>query len=143
MLCTVFRVFTIILFIGDGPEEVPIEKIKVEDAITTKGNDIKKEATGENEVVGKTHLNRNVQKNSNQQSSESSIPTNTSSKCRNTQNAESNRHPRNKGPNATATNYKQSHKSQLLQRLLSRSIQHERNLICQCIKYIVDNNFFD
>ncbi|XP_031365409.1 putative uncharacterized protein DDB_G0274405 isoform X1 [Apis dorsata] len=33
--------------------------------------------------------------------------------------------------------------SQLLQKLLSRSIQHERNLICQCIKYIIDNNFFD
>lgn len=31
----------------------------------------------------------------------------------------------------------------LLQRLLSRSIQHERNMICQCIKYIADNNFFD
>ncbi|XP_043271031.1 uncharacterized protein [Venturia canescens] len=31
----------------------------------------------------------------------------------------------------------------LLQRLLSRSIQHERNLICQCIKYIADNNFFE
>ena len=31
----------------------------------------------------------------------------------------------------------------LLNRLLSRSIQHERNLICQSIKYIADNNFFD
>ncbi|XP_034951914.1 nuclear fragile X mental retardation-interacting protein 1-like [Chelonus insularis] len=31
----------------------------------------------------------------------------------------------------------------LLQQLLSRSITHERNFICQCIKYIVDNNFFE
>ncbi|KAK0078836.1 hypothetical protein PV325_002044 [Microctonus aethiopoides] len=30
----------------------------------------------------------------------------------------------------------------LLQRLLSRSITHERNFICQCIKYIEDNNYF-
>lgn len=33
--------------------------------------------------------------------------------------------------------------NKLLEKLLSRSIQHERNLICQCIKYIMDNNFFD
>lgn len=32
---------------------------------------------------------------------------------------------------------------QLLDKLLARSIQHERNLICQCVKHIVDNNFFD
>ncbi|XP_012286944.1 nuclear fragile X mental retardation-interacting protein 1 [Orussus abietinus] len=33
--------------------------------------------------------------------------------------------------------------SHLLRSLLSRSIQHERNQIYQCIKYIADNNFFD
>lgn len=38
---------------------------------------------------------------------------------------------------------KQPYTSHLLEKLLSRSIQHERNLICQCVKYIVDNNFFD
>lgn len=35
------------------------------------------------------------------------------------------------------------YQNKLLQRLLSRSIQHERNLICQCLKYIIDNNFFN
>lgn len=35
------------------------------------------------------------------------------------------------------------HRSTLLQMLLARSIQHERNLISQCLKYIVDNNFFE
>ncbi|XP_035724664.1 nuclear fragile X mental retardation-interacting protein 1-like [Vespa mandarinia] len=45
----------------------------------------------------------------------------------------------------TVINNKRNNKNSLnlLQRLLSRSIQHERNMICQCIKYIVDNNFFD
>lgn len=33
--------------------------------------------------------------------------------------------------------------SSLLEKLLSRAIQHERNLICQCVKYIIENNFFD
>lgn len=33
--------------------------------------------------------------------------------------------------------------SQLLEKLLSREIQHERNTIVQCIKYIADNNYFD
>lgn len=33
--------------------------------------------------------------------------------------------------------------NKLLEKLLSRSIQHERNLICQCVKYIIENNFFD
>ncbi|XP_063992751.1 FMR1-interacting protein NUFIP1-like [Diachasmimorpha longicaudata] len=37
----------------------------------------------------------------------------------------------------------QPKRSMLLARLLSTSIQHERNYICQCIKYIVDANFFD
>lgn len=35
------------------------------------------------------------------------------------------------------------YRNKLLEKLLSRSIQHERNLICQCVKYIIDNNFFD
>lgn len=34
-------------------------------------------------------------------------------------------------------------KSRLLDKLLARSIQHERNAICQCITYIAKNNFFD
>lgn len=34
------------------------------------------------------------------------------------------------------------HYDNLLLILLSRSIQHERNLISQCLKYILDNNFF-
>ncbi|XP_015596972.1 nuclear fragile X mental retardation-interacting protein 1 [Cephus cinctus] len=38
---------------------------------------------------------------------------------------------------------RQPYRTQLLNRLLSRSIQHERNLVCQCIKYIVENNFFE
>lgn len=35
------------------------------------------------------------------------------------------------------------YRNRLLEKLLARDIQHERNLICQCVKYIVDNDFFD
>lgn len=35
------------------------------------------------------------------------------------------------------------YRNRLLEKLLARDIQHERNLICQCVKYIIDNNFFD
>ncbi|EZA60852.1 hypothetical protein DMN91_008060 [Ooceraea biroi] len=42
-------------------------------------------------------------------------------------------------------NESNSHKyhNKFLESLLSRDIQHERNLICQCMRYIIDNNFFD
>lgn len=40
-------------------------------------------------------------------------------------------------------NFLHTYRSKLLEKLLSRSIQHERNLICQCVKYIIENNFFD
>ncbi|XP_015117203.1 nuclear fragile X mental retardation-interacting protein 1 [Diachasma alloeum] len=46
-------------------------------------------------------------------------------------------------PKPTRKLLHQQKRSMFLDRLLSRSIQHERNYICQCIKYIVDNNFFD
>lgn len=40
-------------------------------------------------------------------------------------------------------NYLHKYYDKLLEKLLSRSIQHERNLICQCVKYIIENNFFN
>lgn len=40
-------------------------------------------------------------------------------------------------------NFLHTYHYKLLERLLSRSIQHERNLICQCVKCIIENNFFD
>lgn len=36
-----------------------------------------------------------------------------------------------------------SNRLKLLNKLLERSIQHERNTIFQCITYIAKNNFFD
>lgn len=36
-----------------------------------------------------------------------------------------------------------SYRLKLLNNLLERSIQHERNTIFQCITYIANNNFFD
>lgn len=34
-------------------------------------------------------------------------------------------------------------KPTLLQQLLANEIRHERNIILQCVKYVVENNFFD
>lgn len=63
---------------------------------------------------------------------------NTIAKCPDNQNRKTNQILINK-------NEKILHRyhNKLLEKLLSRSIQHERNLICQCVKYIIENNFFD
>lgn len=46
---------------------------------------------------------------------------------------------------ATNTNKRILHKyhNKFLEKLFTRAIQHERNIICQCMKYIIENNFFD
>ena len=55
----------------------------------------------------------------------------------------------NKKVNVHSKKFKQSHASigdgrlKFLNRLLARSIQHERNIICQCITFIANNNYFD
>lgn len=126
-----------ILFIGDGPEEVPIKKVKVEiENVDTK------QVVNKNKIVDAPHIDINVPECFNSKFPAASISTTAHSKCKGKQMTELNRHLKGKRREALA-NDKQPYKSQLLQRLLSRSIQHERNLICQCIKYIVDNNFFD
>lgn len=65
-------------------------------------------------------------------------------KCQDKQKNEKKQYSKEKITN-TNKNMKILHKyrNKFLENLLSRDIQHERNLICQCMKYIVDNNFFD
>ncbi|XP_046430118.1 nuclear fragile X mental retardation-interacting protein 1-like [Neodiprion fabricii] len=119
----------------DGPEEVPFKKIKVDtnipvsvpaltnpdddchinDKSTTRNNDSRHRF----EHFEKTRQNNNKYKNE-----------------RNNQRFHQNK-------NHTAQGILNTNKNRLLNKLLSRSIQHERNLICQCIKYIVDNNYFE
>ncbi|XP_015432004.1 PREDICTED: nuclear fragile X mental retardation-interacting protein 1-like isoform X2 [Dufourea novaeangliae] len=128
---------------SDAPEEVPIKKVTLECDVITKENNIEKEEVKNNEsVVNTAYLNINEQQCLNSQSQSNLISSNTTPQHKNKQNTDSKQHPKVR-EQRTIVNKKQPHNLQLLERLLSRSIQHERNVICQCIRYIVDNNFFD
>lgn len=109
------------IFVGDAPEEIPFKQIKLNNDIIIEESSAMEEIIGKNEVVG-----NNLQ-------STDTVPK-----------ISKNKQPITVKRNSNMTiNKKQPYTSQLLQKLLSRSIQHERNLICQCVKYIVDNNFFE
>lgn len=110
-----------IIFVGDAPEEIPFKQIKLNNDIIIEESSAMEEIVGKNEVVG------------NSLQSTDTVPKISKIKQPITVKRNSN----------VTINKKQPYTSQLLQKLLSRSIQHERNLICQCVKYIVDNNFFD
>ncbi|XP_076621116.1 FMR1-interacting protein NUFIP1 [Colletes latitarsis] len=125
---------------SESPEEVPIKKIKTHDDERIKENSIKTEnIIPKNAVV---NSKTNEHKCSSLHLPTSLVSENINFKCKNKQTLELNRYLKDKRQKLTI-NKKQPYTSQLLEKLLSRSIQHERNLICQCIKYIVDNNFFD
>ncbi|XP_053995760.1 FMR1-interacting protein NUFIP1-like isoform X1 [Hylaeus anthracinus] len=119
---------------SDAPEELPIKKIRIDDDIRIEKNNSKSE-----DRLDKNAVVSNTQEHSNPQ-----LPVclNINSKFQNKRSTDLNRHSKEKRQIATV-NKKQPYTSQLLEKLLSRSIQHERNLICQCVKYIVDNNFLD
>ncbi|CAK9809854.1 FMR1-interacting protein NUFIP1 [Anthophora quadrimaculata] len=118
---------------NDAPEEVSIKRVKLNDD-TTEENNAVKELTNKNEVTDKIYLSTEL---SNPQLVDIGFK-----EPKNKRNVTVNPNTKNKDRKATV-NKKQPYTSQLLQKLLSRSIQHERNLICQCIKHIVDNNYFD
>lgn len=50
---------------------------------------------------------------------------------------------KNKNKNKTKTELKLSRKPTLLQQLLADEIRHERNIILQCVRYVVQSNFFE
>ncbi|XP_017881624.1 nuclear fragile X mental retardation-interacting protein 1-like [Ceratina calcarata] len=109
------------------PEEVPIKKIK------SNNNTIIKEDYKIEEGVAESSDNRT------HESCNSSPKNSTRKFVKSKQSINRNMKHKVQKP----TEKKQPYTSHLLEKLLSGSIQHERNLICQCVKYIVDNNFFD
>ncbi|XP_076302471.1 FMR1-interacting protein NUFIP1 [Lasioglossum baleicum] len=128
---------------NDAPEEVPIKRVRLEDGIVEESSIKKDEVQNNTEVVNNVEVITDVQQCLNATSQENSDTTNaTISKHTHKENKKSHQHSK-VTDQRTIVKKKQPYTSQLLERLLSRSIQHERNLICQCIKYIVDNNFFE
>ncbi|XP_076767157.1 FMR1-interacting protein NUFIP1 [Xylocopa sonorina] len=125
---------------SDVPEEIPIKKVKLCDDVMIKENDESKEKIVDEDRIARnnTHLNTRIEKSCGTQPKDSTSKISKSKR----DNLVLNRNLGNKEFKSTIKK-KQPYTSQLLQRLLSRAMQHERNLICQCIKYIVDNNFFD
>lgn len=125
--------------LDDFPEEVPIKRIKIED-LPPKGHKI-----AENITVGKETSNdmqscTNVSEDtSSHQPIISEISQHPVTKRQNKQKHKTNQIVEDKKHEKVSTR----HHNKLLQMLLSRSIQYERNLISQCLKYIVDNNFFE
>ncbi|GAB1865084.1 Nuclear fragile X mental retardation-interacting protein 1 [Camponotus japonicus] len=107
----------------EGPEEVPVKRMKIEEL---------QDKIIENTVHEKIS---DLQKCKNENDKLNDKSQKTSAKDK--QKQEMNRN------NVKNNNFLHPYHYKLLEKLLSRSIQHERNLICQCVKYIIENNFFD
>ncbi|XP_066585834.1 FMR1-interacting protein NUFIP1-like [Prorops nasuta] len=117
----------------EKPMEEPIMKV---DSYSCKDN-INEEINTDDKSNINSDLNENVKKILNISQDKSNSESNKKVQNRLTQ-------PKMDMRNSNSSiNNNQRNKPQLLQRLLARDIQHERNLIFQCIKYITDNNFFD
>lgn len=122
---TVYEV--LILCLDEGPEEVPVKRIKIEelqDKVTK--NTIHKEIS-------------DIQKCENESDKLNNKSEKTVAKYQDKQKHEMKQTVIDNKNN----NFLHRYHNKLLEKLLSRSIQHERNLICQCVKYIIENNFFD
>lgn len=112
----------------EGPEEVPVKRIKIEEL----PDKITKNTVHEEETSGIQKCENESDKLNNK--SEKNI-----AKYQDKRKHEMNQRAIDNKNN----NYLHKYYDKLLEKLLSRSIQHERNLICQCVKYIIENNFFD
>ncbi|XP_014488709.1 PREDICTED: nuclear fragile X mental retardation-interacting protein 1 [Dinoponera quadriceps] len=119
-----------------SPEEAPIKNIKMEDLQDHKI--VEKNITVHEEISNNAQSCTNTRKN---KSSRQTIVNETSRhpKRQDKQNHKKSQKVEDKKQQKNLTR----HYNTLLQKLLSRSIQHERNLIFQCMKYIVENNFFE
>ncbi|XP_036149660.1 nuclear fragile X mental retardation-interacting protein 1 isoform X2 [Monomorium pharaonis] len=119
------------------PEEVPIKKIK-EDNLQ---HQIMKNKVHEENArqLCKETFNKQVFLDTDDKSNIK--PQNTVAKAQDKQNYETNQI--DKVISNKNEKFLRRYHNKLLEKLLSRSIQHERNLICQCVKYIIENNFFD
>lgn len=122
--------------LDDGPEEVSIKKRKKEENLQ---NEITENIIHEENSTQVCKEVSNTQSCTDADDELNNKFQNTVATNQNKQNHESNRMISNKNEKFFLRRYH----NQLLEKLLSRSIQHERNLICQCVKYIIENNFFD
>ncbi|XP_072747431.1 FMR1-interacting protein NUFIP1 isoform X1 [Anoplolepis gracilipes] len=111
----------------EGPEEEPIKRIKIE---KLQDNKITKNAVHE-EMSDIQECKKENDKSNNKSGK-------TIAKFQDKQ-----KHEINRVIDRKNNNFLYRYHNKLLEKLLSRSIQHERNLICQCVKYIIENNFFD
>ncbi|EGI63112.1 Nuclear fragile X mental retardation-interacting protein 1 [Acromyrmex echinatior] len=120
----------------DGPEEVSIKKRKTEENLQ---DEITENTIHEENSMQVCEKISNAQSCTNADDESNNKFQNTVVTDQNKQSREPNRVISNKNEKFFLRRYH----NQLLEKLLSRSIQHERNLICQCVKYIIENNFFD
>ncbi|XP_018339191.1 PREDICTED: nuclear fragile X mental retardation-interacting protein 1-like, partial [Trachymyrmex septentrionalis] len=118
----------------DGPEEVSIKKRKTEENLQ---DDITENTIHEENSTQVCEKVSNTQSCTNADDESNNKFQNTVATDQNKQSRELNRVVSNKNEK-----FVRRYHNQLLEKLLSRSIQHERNLICQCVKYIIENNFF-
>lgn len=118
--------------LDEGPEEVPVKKIKEDQ---------------DDKIIDNANSTQACEETSNMQScidagdESNNKSRNIVPKYQDKQNHKSNTNQlliSNKNEK-----FLHRYRNKLLEKLLSRSIQHERNLICQCVKYIIENNFFD
>ncbi|KAL0101498.1 hypothetical protein PUN28_018967 [Cardiocondyla obscurior] len=119
----------------EGPEEVPIKKIKTE----SQDNEIIESKIPEENSTKVEEEISNVQSHSDLGVESNNKSEDIFAKRPSKKNYEANPVIINNKNEKILNRYY----NKLLEKLLSRSIQHERNLICQCVKYIIENNFFD
>ncbi|XP_012250607.2 nuclear fragile X mental retardation-interacting protein 1-like [Athalia rosae] len=121
---------------GDnGPAEVPLKKIRVDSGDIQNSPDPShpNDNSNHNKFGSSDNNNRRKQPKSTGRTSQNT--TNGKNEQRGKQLQRSSEHSNRKGTI--------KRNLQLLNNLLSRSIQHERNLIAQCLKYIFDNKYFE
>lgn len=113
------------------PEEVPIKKIRMQD---NQDNEVTENKDNEEETLNAASCTDVGSKSNERANSNKNV-------------RQDNKPKREMERIQVAQRQKERvlnrYRNRLLEKLLARDIQHERNLICQCVKYIVDNDFFD
>ncbi|CAD6224096.1 GSCOCG00005479001-RA-CDS [Cotesia congregata] len=125
----------------EPPEEIPIKKAKIEKI------DVNQEPISSNTTVNQFQDVKTLPQldKTSKIFHKNDLKHNNSNNNKNSKNSNSS-HNNNNNNNITSKSNKRKNLYQrhaLLEQLLSKSIAHERNYICQCLKYIVDNNFFE
>lgn len=124
------------ILILDSPEEVPIKRIKIEDL---RSHNVKENVTVLKETVSDAQSYTNASEDKSNHQTINEISRHSVTKRQDKQKHKTKQIVVDKIHEKVSTR----HHNKLLQMLLSRSIQYERNLISQCLKFIIDNNFFE